>query len=106
MEPPGIEPGWRASRLLTRAPAHGPTLCEQERDWLSNQHDGQTQSDSGGTVKAKNDEKRDESAPAGDRLFRQTVKRLLDAPPKPHDEMKKGAAPKRDAPSSGRGAKG
>jgi hypothetical protein len=38
--------------------------------------------------------------------FRETVKRMLATPPKPHDEMKVGAARKRDTRSSGKGAKG
>lgn len=96
--------------LGSRAPdTHqaGPTLREQERDWLSSQHDGRIQSDSGGAVKVKQTKMGTDPVPTDDdRLFRQTVQRLLDSPPAPHDDMKKGAAPKRDAPSSGKGAKG
>jgi hypothetical protein len=38
--------------------------------------------------------------------FRETVKRMLATPPKPHDDMKMGAARKRDTRSSEKGAKG
>ena len=42
----------------------------------------------------------------GDGSFERAVKKLLATPPKPHDDMKKGAAPKRDLKTSSRGAKG
>lgn len=35
-----------------------------------------------------------------DERFQRTVKRMLEAPPKPHDEMRKGATQKRDSRSS------
>lgn len=38
--------------------------------------------------------------------FEQTVRQMLSTAPKPHDEMKMGAARKRDTRSSGKGAKG
>lgn len=42
---------------------------------------------------------------ASDGAFERTVRKMLTTPPKPHDQMKKGVAPKRDAPSSGKGSK-
>jgi len=39
-----------------------------------------------------------------DPVFNRTLKRMLATPPKPHDDMKKGAAPKRDTPFSGKGS--
>lgn len=60
--------------------------------------------DSSETVKAKRATHRIESAPS-DALFKQTLGKMLSTPPKPHDEMKKGAAPKRDPRSSGKGSK-
>jgi len=41
-----------------------------------------------------------------DRPFVAAVRKMLATPPKPHNEMKMGAARKRDARSSGEGAKG
>jgi hypothetical protein len=58
-------------------------------------------------VNRANKENAEKSPEAGDQqLFSQTVRRMLEAPPTPHDEMKMGAARKRDTRSSGKGAKG
>lgn len=38
--------------------------------------------------------------------FERTVEQMLEMPPKPHDEMKMGAARKSDTRSSGKEAKG
>jgi len=56
-------------------------------------------------VKSAKASEREDSA-SDDGKFNRTLKKMLDTPPKPHDEMKKGAAPKRDASSSRKGAKG
>jgi hypothetical protein len=40
-----------------------------------------------------------------DKPFVAAVRKMLATPPKPHDEMKVGAARKRDARSSGKGSK-
>lgn len=48
----------------------------------------------------------DDSSAGTDQRFMRTVRKLLSTPPKPHADMKKGAAPKRDARSSDQGAKG
>jgi hypothetical protein len=46
-----------------------------------------------------------EGSTSDDAEFNRTLKSMSDTPPKPHVEMKKGAAPKRDARSSGEGSK-
>lgn len=42
---------------------------------------------------------------AGEAVFKRTLQKMLSTPAKPHGEMKKGAAPKRDARSSGKSSK-
>lgn len=64
-----------------------------------------TRTQLGDFVKAQKAPERDESAP-NDAAFRKTLRTMLSTPPKPHDEMKVGAARKRDTRSSGKGAKG
>lgn len=106
LEPVGIEPTWLGSRPPAHATKPAPRFVNRGRDWLPNQHGSLTQPDSGGIVKAKRTTRPEKTAPADSRLFERTVKRMLDTRPTPHEEMKKGAAPKRDPRSSGKGAKG
>lgn len=96
--PPG-----RTSRRLTRAPALRPTLREQDAHWCRD-NDAGTQHDSTMAAKRNKATAGRETAPS-DAAFTRVVRKMLSSPPKPHDQMKKGAAPKRDPRSSGKGSK-
>ena len=85
------------------APA-GPALRGQNAHWLSNQLDKQYLDGFVAKVKHKAATDAPKSA-ASDGVFERTVYKMLSTAPKPHDKMKKGAAPKRDAHSSGKGSK-